>query len=83
MSLVCDAGVLSHMIADHFPVYIIKKKIRNDKSFKYISGRSYKNYNKKFLKDFIQTNMKWRSKHSMGTDAINHSRGNNWPTLGF
>ena len=61
MSMVSDAGVMSHMIADHFPIYIVKKKVRNDKSFVYSFGRSYKNYNKLVFQDLISTNIKWRS----------------------
>ena len=61
MSMVSDYGVLSTMVADHFPVYIIKKKTRNDKSFTYTTGRSYKNYDKDIFHNLIQTNIKWRS----------------------
>ena len=61
MSTVSDAGVLSHMIADHFPIYIVKKKERNDKQFVYSFGRSYKNYNKDNFQNLIETYIKWRS----------------------
>ena len=61
MSMISDSGVLSHMIADHFPIYVLKKKVRNDKSFVYSFGRSYKNYNKEIFQNLIQTNIKWRS----------------------
>ena len=61
MSMVSEANVLSHMIADHFPIYILKKKDRIDKSFVYTYGRSYKKYNKEIYQNLIQTNHKWRS----------------------
>ena len=61
MTMVSEAGVLQHMIADHFPIYLVKKKLRNDKSFTYSFGRSYKNYDKTIFQDLISTNMKWRS----------------------
>ena len=61
MTMVSDSGVLSNMIADHLPIYVVKKKERNDKSFSYTFGRSYKNYNKEVLQDLISINMKWRS----------------------
>ena len=61
MSKVSESGVLSHMIADHFPIYIVKKKERNDKQFVYSFGRSYKNYNKENFQNLIETNIKWRS----------------------
>ena len=62
MSLVSESGVLDGcMIADHLPVFIVKKKPRNDKKFTYTYGRSYKNYNKDIFQDLIMTNMRWRS----------------------
>ena len=61
MTMVCEAGVMSTMIADHFPIYIIKKKDRNDKSFTSAFGRSYKNYSTEVFQDIIITNMRWRS----------------------
>ena len=38
MNKVSEAGVLPDMIADHFPIYIVKKKERNDKQFVYTFG---------------------------------------------
>ena len=61
MSKVNASGVIPHLIADHFPIYIVKKKDRNDKRFVHSFGRSYKHYNKEMFQNLIQTNMKWRS----------------------
>ena len=61
MSMVSESGVLNDMIADHFPIYIVKKKDRNDKGFTYSFGRSYKNYNKDIFQELIRSNMSWRS----------------------
>ena len=61
MSKVNDSGVIPHLIADHFPIYIVKKKDRNDKRFVHSFGRSYKHYNKEMFQNLIQTIMKWRS----------------------
>ena len=62
MVQVSESGVMNdYMIADHFPVYILKKKIRNDKCFQYVYGRSYKHYNTIIFQDLISSNMKWRS----------------------
>ena len=40
---VSDSGTLDHMISDHQPVFIVKKKGRNLKSSASSKGRSYKN----------------------------------------
>ena len=61
MTMVADSGVMSNMIADHFPIYIVKKKERNDKRFAHSLGRSYKNYNTVVLQDLIVSNTTWRS----------------------
>ena len=61
MSMVSESGVLGNMIADHFPIYIVKKKERNDKRYTYCFGRSYKNYNKIVFQDLITNDMRWRS----------------------
>ena len=61
ITMVNESGVLQHMIADHFPIYLVKKKPRNDKAFTYSFGRSFKNYNVNDLQALITTNIKWRS----------------------
>ena len=61
MTMVAESRVMSTMIADHFPIYIVKKKDRNDKCFIYSLGRSYKNYNTEVFQDLIRSNIKCRS----------------------
>ena len=49
------------MIADHFPVFIVKKKNRNDTRFTFILGRSYRNYDKDTFQEMTFSNIKCRS----------------------
>ena len=61
MAMIAESRVMKTMIADHFPIYIVKKKDRNDKSFTHSYGRSYKNYNTEVFQDLIRSNLKWRA----------------------
>ena len=61
MTMVSESGVMDSLIADHYPIYIVKKKLRNDKRYTYAYGRSYKNYNKEVFQNMISGNMAWRS----------------------
>ena len=62
MDRIAEFGVLENsMIADHLPIYIIRKKTRTVRSFSYTYGRSYKNYNKEIFQHHILNNMMWKS----------------------
>ena len=52
-----NSGVLDTILSDHMPVYMTKKKARENKEFKYLMGRSYRWYEKeKFQKDLKDHN---------------------------
>ena len=59
MSHVCDSGVMQTILSDHMPVYVIKKKERECKEFKYCYGRSYKWYDKNNFTEDIRNHWKW------------------------
>ena len=62
MDRIAEFGVLENsMIADHLPIYIIRKKTRTLRSFSFTYGRSYKNYNKEIFQHHILNNMMWKS----------------------
>ena len=61
MTMISESGVLDSMIPDHLPVYVVKKKSRNDKQFTYVFGRSLKGYNKDAFQNLVTTNILWRS----------------------
>lgn len=39
------SGVIEYSVSDHFPVFLVKKKTRNEKESKTIRCRSFKNFN--------------------------------------
>ena len=61
MEHICDSGVLDTILSDHMPVYVVKKKSREEKEFKYITGRSYKYYIKEDFQDNIIMHEDWAS----------------------
>ena len=52
---VCQAGTISNVISDHFPVFICKKKDREHRIFSKIEGRSYSNYDKTILQNLLSS----------------------------
>ena len=54
---VCDSGVMQTILSE--PVYVIKKKERECKEFKYCYGRSYKWYDKNVFTEDIRNHWKW------------------------
>lgn len=52
-----STGSLNYNISDHKPIYIIKKKIRNDTKTSIKWGRSYKNYSNEQLAETLKENI--------------------------
>ena len=52
-----DSGTLNYNISDHKPIFILKKKIRNDESTTSHWGRSYKNYTHEQLKATLDNSL--------------------------
>ena len=48
-NFVCDSGVLDDMIADHYTIYCIRKKLREKKDMVFKTVRNYRKYNEKDL----------------------------------
>ena len=51
-------GVLNYNISDHNPVFIIKRRIHNNKNKIWVEGRSYKNYDRDLFMHKI-ANLDW------------------------
>ena len=64
ISYVSESGVLLDMIADHFPIYLIKKKQRNLKAHKFIKGRTYKRYHTEIFQEMNDPRKFWRAVNS-------------------
>ena len=43
---ISDSGTLNHFISDHQPIFIVHKKIRDQRHSESFSGRSYRNYDR-------------------------------------
>ena len=50
-----SSGTINYNISDHKPIFIIKKKIRNDTTTSIKWGRSYRNYTNEQLTETLQT----------------------------
>ena len=48
------SGTVNYNISDHKPIYILKKKVRNDETTKATMGRTYRNYTHEQLADTIR-----------------------------
>ena len=60
MEFVSEFGVLNTIISDHLPVFVIKKKTREKKEFKYTTGRSYRNYVVEDFQNSILGHTDWK-----------------------
>ena len=60
LSYIAETGVLNNQISDHLPVYLIRKKSREDKLFTKTWGRSMKNCNIDLYQSVISTDKRWR-----------------------
>ena len=49
VEFICHSGIVDSSISDHQPVYLIKKKERISREYKFITGRSYSRYDKCML----------------------------------
>ena len=52
-----STGTLNYNISDHKPIFVIKKKLRNDTKTSIKWGRSYTNYNKEQLAETLRENI--------------------------
>ena len=57
---IMETGVLMNQISDHLPVFLFRKKVRENKSFTKIWGRSMKNYNADLFQSVIMDDDRWR-----------------------
>ena len=51
MKYIVKSGTLNYFISDHKPVYIIKKKVKDDRTKVQFKGRTYRNYSFDLLKE--------------------------------
>ena len=58
ISYILESCVL--LDADHFPIYLIKKKQRNLKAHKFIKGRIYKRYHTEIFQEMNDPRKFWR-----------------------
>ena len=56
---VAETGVHDTVISDHLPVYLVKKKDREEKEFKTNKGRPKSQYNKEIFQQFILNHHQW------------------------
>ena len=68
---VAEHGVLDTILSDHMPVFMIRKKVRELKEFKYIMGRSYKNYDIESFQKDIQCHPDWKTFWEMDSNPEN------------
>ena len=66
MTMVSQWGVYDFALSDHHPVFIIKKKMRNRKEYRYIKGRSYRKFNSEEFRVLLSNNDKWNDYWSFG-----------------
>ena len=52
---VCISGTLDHFVSDHQPIFIVKKKKREDRPTTEFKGRSYKNYDREAFKEGLES----------------------------
>ena len=60
MNFIASSGVLNNQISDHLPIFIIRKKERENKTFTTVWGRSMKNYNVSHFQNVIVADERWR-----------------------
>ena len=69
------SGTLNYNISDHKPIYILKKKIRNDESTTSHWGRSYSNYTHEELNTTVRNSLT-ETIHTITDPNIGKDRGN-------
>ena len=74
MSNVCASGIIDIHLSDHLPIYVVKKKEREQKEFKYIIGRSYKNYVKEDFQWDILDHYDWEIFWNVERDPENSGK---------
>ena len=58
-------------LSDHMPVFMIRKKVSELKEFRYIMGRSYKNYDIESFQKDIQCHPDWKTFGEMDSNTEN------------
>ena len=60
-NIVCisKSGVIDHPIADHLPVYLVKKRPRENKASHFITRRNFKNYDREKFTKAVSNHWKW------------------------
>ena len=64
------SGVVDTDISDHQPIFLVKKKERISKDFKYITGRSYSRYDKEIFQEDILHHGLWDMYWNMNTNDL-------------
>ena len=59
MNFIKKSGVHNHIISDHLPVYMTRKKDRNRKEYTVIEVRNSKNYDKVTFQREISNDFRW------------------------
>ena len=59
MNFIQCSGVHNQVISDHLPVYMIRKKERNKKSYKVIESRNMKKYDKVLFQKELAKDTRW------------------------
>ena len=59
MEHISNSGVMDTILSDHLPVYVVKKKMREQKKCKFITGRSYRNYTKEQFQNSVVSHADW------------------------
>ena len=60
IKFVASCGVLDNEISDHLPIYLVKKKERETKSYMHSMGRCMKDYDKNLFQAHIVAHNDWR-----------------------
>ena len=60
ITCVSESGVIGTILSDHMPVYMVRKRCCESKEYKYVTGRSYKNYDVDNFQWDIQSHPKWK-----------------------
>ena len=61
MDHIISQGILKIAISDHFPVFMIKKKRKESKSFETVKGRSYAKYVKQDFQNDVKNHPNWEN----------------------
>ena len=64
------SGNINEYLSDHIPIYAVFKKVRNNRLKKLITGRSYRNYNKDKLIEYMSRVVTAETLENMDADGL-------------